>query len=188
MTVPGEITQLLAAAGRGEASAMDRLFPLVYSELRGMARRRLGGRRPGQTLDTTALVHEAYLKLVDQTQARWNDRSHFLAVSAIAMRHILVDYARRRAAQKRGGDEQHVVLEEGELGVAARAEEILAIDQALSSLGELNGRLSKLVELRFFAGLSVEETAKVLEVSERTVKRDWRKAKAYLYRELSSSS
>lgn len=188
MTDPGEITQLLVAARQGEPKAMDRLFPLVYNELHGMARRRLSGRRPGQTLDTTALVHEAYLKMVDQTQARWNDRSHFLAVSAIAMRHILVDYARRKAAQKRGGEEQHVVLEEGELGVAARVEEILAIDQALTSLAERSERLSKLVELRFFAGLSVEETAGVLEVSERTVKRDWRKAKAYLYRELSSSA
>ena len=163
---------------------MDQLFSLVYEELRGMAHQRLRRRRPGQTLDTTALVHEAYLKLVDQTRAHWNDRSHFLAVASIAMRHILVDYARRRTAQKRGGEEQHVVLEEGELGVAARAEEILAIDQAMTSLAALNERLSKLVELRFFGGLSVTETAQVLGLSERTVKRDWRKARAFLYRAL----
>ncbi len=166
---------------------MDHLFPLVYQEMRGMARQRLRMRRPGQTLDTTALVHEAYLKLIDQTQAQWSDRSHFLSVASIAMRHILVDYARRRTAQKRGGEDQQVVLDERDLGVSARAEEILAIDQALSSLAELSERLSRLVELRFFGGLSVAETAQVLDVSERTVKRDWRKARAYLFRELGGS-
>ncbi len=184
----GDVTQLLMAAREGDGAAVDQLFPLVYDELHGMAHRRLGGWRGGQTLNTTALVHEAYLKLVDQTRAQWNDRGHFLAVSAVAMRHILVDYARRRSAQKRGGDEPHVVLDEAELGVAARAEEILAIDQALTSLAGLNERLSKLVELRFFAGLSVEETARVLDISERTVKRDWRKARAYLYRALGNSA
>ncbi|MCP3962226.1 MAG: sigma-70 family RNA polymerase sigma factor [bacterium] len=184
MTAPGDITQLLVAVRDGETSAMDRLFPLVYDELRGMARQRLRRGGPEQTLNTTALVHEAYLKLVDQTRAQWNDRGHFLAVASVAMRHILVDYARRKTAQKRGGEEQPEVLEENQLGVVARAEEILAIDQALGSLAELNERLSKLVELRFFGGLSVAETAHVLDVSERTVKRDWRKARAYLYRAL----
>ncbi len=167
---------------------MDQLFPLVYQEMRGMARQRLRRRRPGQTLDTTALVHEAYLKLIDQTQAQWGDRSHFLSVASIAMRHILVDYARRRMAQKRGGEDQQVVLDERHLGVSARAEEILAIDQALSSLAELSERLSRLVELRFFGGLSVAETAEVLGTSERTVKRDWRKARAYLFRALGGSN
>ncbi len=184
MTSPGDITRLLVAAREGERSAMDELFPLVYDELHGMAHGRLRHRTPAQTLNTTALVHEAYLKLVDQTRAQWNDRSHFLAVASVAMRHILVDYARRRTARKRGGQEGDVTLDDMQPGVIGRAEEILAIDQALGSLAELSERLAKLVELRFFGGLSVAETAEVLEVSERTVKRDWRKARAFLYRSL----
>lgn len=188
MPGPGDITQLLVAAREGERSAMDELFPLVYDKLHGMAHGRLRRRSPGQTLNTTALVHEAYLKLVDQTRARWNDRNHFLAVASVAMRHILVDYARRRTAGKRGGPERDVTLDDMQPGVIARADEILAIDQALGSLAELNERLARLVELRFFGGLSVAETAEVLEVSERTVKRDWRKARAFLYRMLDGSS
>ncbi len=185
MADSGDITQLLIAARDGERSAMDELFPLVYDELRGMAHGRLRRRQPGQTLNTTALVHEAYLKLIDQTRAQYNDRSHFLAVASVAMRHILVDYARRRTAGKRGGPERDVTLDDLQPGIIARAEEILAIHQALESLAELNERLARLVELRFFGGLSVAETAEVLEVSERTVKRDWRKARAFLYRTLS---
>ncbi len=187
MAGPEDITRLLVAAREGESSAMDELFPLVYDELHGMAHGRLRRRSPGQTLNTTALVHEAYLKLVDQTRAQWNDRSHFLAVASVAMRHILVDYARRRSARKRGGPERDVTFDDMQPGVISRAEEILAIDQALGSLAELSERLAKLVELRFFGGLSVVETAEVLEVSERTVKRDWRKARAFLYRALSDS-
>jgi RNA polymerase sigma factor (TIGR02999 family) len=186
VTSLGEITQLLAAARRGEPAVVDRLLPLVYRELHAVAHRQLRHQRPGQTLNTTALVHEAYLKLVDQTRADYQDRGHFLAVAAVAMRHILVDYARRRAAKKRGGDEQQVTLDDARLGIDARAFEILALDQALTSLAHVDERLSKLVELRFFGGLSVEETAVTLGVSERTVKRDWRKARAFLYRALSA--
>lgn len=181
---PGEITQLLVAYSAGEPSAFDRLLPLVYEELRLAAHRQLRRRRPGQTLDTTALVHDAYLKLIDHQRAGWRDRNHFMAVATLAMRQILVDHARRRAAEKRGGGEEMVTLEEGRMGGPAdgRAIEILALDQALNHLAELDERLAKLVELRFFGGLSVEETAEVLDVSVRTVKRDWRKARAFLYR------
>lgn len=186
---PGEITSLLAAAREGDGSAMHRLVALVYDELYAMARRQLRRRQPGQTLTTTALVHEAYLKLVDHPSATWQDRSHFLSVAAVAMRHILVDSARRRAAKKRGGEDVRItfdemVLGDGEPGADARAVEILALDRALTSLSALNERLSKLVELRFFAGLSEEETAEAMGTSERTVRRDWRKAKAFLFQAL----
>jgi len=186
--ISGEISQLLAACRRGEQGAMDKLFPVVYDELHAMAHRQLSRRRPGQTLNTTVLVHEAYIKLVDQSQAKWQDRNHFLSVTAVAMRHILVDYARRSSAQKRGGDLRAVTADEELLvdrtGLGSKAEEILAIHEALTSLTEMNARLSQVVELRFFAGLTVEEIAQVMEVSDRTVKRDWRKARAFLYREL----
>lgn len=181
----GEITQMLAAVRQGEDGALDRLLPLVYRELHLLAHRQLNRVGP-HTLSTTALVHEAYLKLVDQNQAQWRDRTHFMAVSAVAMRHILVDYARRRSALKRGGDVQQVVLDELRVGVDTRAAEILALDQALDALSHLEPRLGRLVELRFFGGLTVEETAEVLEISERTVKRDWRKARAFLHRKLSA--
>ncbi|HEX7182150.1 MAG TPA: ECF-type sigma factor, partial [Thermoanaerobaculia bacterium] len=156
---PGEITSLLAAAREGDGSAMHRLVALVYDELYAMARRQLRRQQPGQTLTTTALVHEAYLKLVDHPAVTWQDRSHFLSVAAVAMRHILVDSARRRAAKKRGGEDVRITFDEmalgaGQPGADARAVEILALDRALTSLGALNERLSKLVELRFFAGLS----------------------------------
>jgi len=166
---------------------MDRLFPLVYDELHDLARRQRRRRHPGETLDTTALLHEAYLKLVDQSHPQWQDRNHFMAVAAVVMRHLLVDQARRKTARKRGGNEEPVPLEEVHLGVGtvARAEEILAIHEALEELAGLNPRLVTLVELRFFAGLSVEEAAEAMGLSERTVKRDWRKARAFLHRALS---
>lgn len=185
MAIRSEITQLLAAARRGEAGVLDRLMPLVYDELHTLAHSQLQRRRPGETLNTTAVVHEAYLKLVRQSQAEWQDRTHFFAVAAVAMRHILVDYARRKTARKRGGDDRPIVFDEAQMGVEPRAAEVLALDEALSSLAVLNERLSKVVELRFFGGLTVEETAAVLGTSERTVKRDWRKSRAYLFRELS---
>jgi RNA polymerase sigma factor (TIGR02999 family) len=183
--VPGEVTQLLAAARQGDRSAMDRLMTLVYDELRAMARRQLRRWRPGQTLATTALVHEAYLRLV-QAGASWQDRAHFLSVAGVAMRHILVDTARRRAAQKRGGEELRVPLEEAEPGrggleADSQAVEILALDAALTSLAARNERLSRLVEMRFFAGLTEEEIAQALGTSERTVRRDWLKARAFLF-------
>lgn len=177
------MTRLLAAARQGEAEAMGRLMALVYEELRAVARRQLRRWRPGQTLDTTALVHEAYLKLVDPVGASWQDRAHFLSVAGVAMRHILVDAARRRMAKKRGGEGFRVPLEElpGEPQAGDRAVEILALDEALNSLAACNERLCRLVELRYFAGLTEEETAQTLGTSERTVRRDWRKARAFLF-------
>jgi RNA polymerase sigma factor (TIGR02999 family) len=169
----------------GEPDAFHALFPLVYRELRVMAHRQLVKGRPDQLLDTTGLVHEAYLKLVDQTQSTWQDRRHFFAVAATAMRQVIIDAARRRRAQKRGGHVETSVLDEARVGLDGRAEEILAIDEALGRLAELNERLVRVVELRFFGGLSVEEAAQVLDVTERTVKRDWRKARAFLYHQLS---
>ena len=168
---------------------MDRLMALVYDELHVMARRQLRHRRPGQTLTTTALVHEAYLKLVDHPGATWQDRSHFLSVAALAMRHILVDSARRRVAKKRGGEGVRVPLDDLQLGLDepsgdARAVEVIALDRALTSLAALNERLGRLVELRFFGGLNEEETARVMGTSERTVRRDWRKARAFLFQAL----
>lgn len=186
---PGEITRLLASAREGDAGAVPRLVALVYDDLRLLARRQLRWRRPDQTLTTTALVHEAYLRLVDQRAASWQDRSHFLSVAALAMRQILVDAARRRAAGKRGGSRIRIALEElavrGEEPAAeALAVEILALDGAVTTLAALDARLGRLVELRFFAGLTEEETAHVLGTSERTVRRDWRKARAFLLRTL----
>jgi RNA polymerase sigma factor (TIGR02999 family) len=188
-TPTGDITGLLAAARQGDGSATQRLMTLVYDELRAMARRQLRGRRPGQTITTTVLVHEAYLKLVDQDGVPWQDRSHFFSVAAIAMRHILVDSARRRVAKKRGGEDVRTTLDEWRLGgdepdTEARAVEVLAVDRALTALAALNERLSQLVELRFFAGLTEEETAEVMGTSERTVRRDWRKARAFLFQAL----
>lgn len=167
---------------------MDRLMAVVYDELRAVARRQLRRRRPGQTLDTTALVHEAYLRLVDQAGSSWQDRTHFLSVAGIAMRQILVDAARRRTAKKRG-EGLRIPFDElrpgqGGLDAAGHAVEILALDEALTSLAARNERLSRLVELRFFAGLTEEETAQTLGTSERTVRRDWLKARAFLFHTL----
>ncbi len=189
----GEINSLLAAARQGDGSATHRLMTLVYDELRALARRQLRYRRPGQTITTTVLVHEAYLKLIDQDGVPWQDRSHFFSVAALAMRHILVDSARRRVAKKRGGEDLRVTLDELHLSgrepdAEARAVEILAVDRALTSLAALNDRLSQLVELRFFAGLTEEETAQVMGTSERTVRRDWRKARAFLFQALDSQA
>ncbi len=188
-SVPGEVTQLLAAVRQGDGSAMDRLMTLVYDELRAVARRQLRRWRPGQTLDTTVLVHEAYLRLVDQAGASWQDRAHFLSVAGVAMRHILVDTARRRVAKKRGGEGLRITLDElqpdqGGTDASRRAVEILDLDEALTSLAARNERLSRLVELRFFAGLTEEETARTLGTSERTVRRDWLKARAFLFHTL----
>ena len=185
MATSGEITQLLVATREGSSDALDRLMSVIYDELRSMAHKQLNRRRPSQTLNTTALVHEAYLKLVPRSAAGFEDRNHFLAVAAVCMRHILVNYARDATAKKRGGDYGRIDLDPAELSVDARALEILDLDEALTALAELDERLARLVELRFFGGLTVNETASVLELSERTVKRDWRKARAYLYRSLS---
>ena len=182
-----DITQLLIQLRDGRRTAQDSLLPLVYDQLRAMAHRRLWGGGPAQTLNTTELVHEAYLKLFDQTRLSVADRRHFFSVAAMAMRQIVVDHARRRRSLKRGGDFKRLELASGDLPVEDRAAEIVSLDEALRRLGELDERLARVVELRFFGGLSVEETAEVLEVNARTVKRDWRKARALLFRELSEA-
>lgn len=175
-----EITTLLAAMRDGDSSAMDRLFPLVYREFHERAHRQLAQRRPGDTLSTTALVHETYLKLVGSSSRSYHDRVHFFAVASRAMRQILVDYARRSTAHKRGGG-RVVTLEPEAIGNPDRAEELVALDEALERLEALDPRLVRIVELRFFGGLSVDEAADALGISPRTVKRDWQKARAFLY-------
>lgn len=188
----GEITRLLVAARGGERAALDCLFEKVYEQLHMLAHQQLACRGPGATLSTTALVHEAYLKLVDSRQAEFRDRRHFFALAARAMRQIIIDYARRAQAQKRGGEMVRVVLDPARVANGAPggadAAELLALDDALSALERLSERLARIVELRFFAGLSVEETGVVLEVSPRTVKRDWRKARAFLFQALGGAA
>ena len=184
MPSPRDTTQLLIALRGGERNAMDELWPHVHNELRAVARRRLRGRRPGQTLDTTALVNEAYLKLVDQTQAHWQDRTHFLSVAAVAMRHILVDHARRHAAQKRGGDEQRVTFHEDFIPGADAGFELLTVHESMEKLAAKDPRAAQVAELKLFGGLTVEEIAHVVSVSPRTVKSDWSFAKMWLSRAL----
>ena len=181
----GVITDLLLAHARGDGEAFSRLVPLVYDDLRRIARKSLRRSYGARTIDTTGLVHEAYLKLVDQTRARYRDRSHFFAVAARAMRQILVDEARRRTAGKRGGGVRPVTLEEDRHGgVSSDADWLLSLEEALESLARLDPRLPRVVECRFFAGLSEEETADALGVSTRTIQRDWMRAKAWLREEM----
>ena len=181
-----DITELLFACSRGESDAMDRLIPLVYDDLREIARRRLAGERSDHTLNTTALVHEAYVKLVDQSAAGWNDRAHFFAVSARVIRNLLIDYARERRAAKRGGGAIHLPLDDRIEGRDPRTIELLALDEALTALGRHDGRLERVVECRFFGDMSMEETAATLGVSVSTARRDWLRARAYLYRTLTT--
>ena len=187
MTTPApyEVTRLLIAWGNGDQAALDALLPLVYQELHRLAARHLGREHGRHTLQTTALVHEAYLRLIDQKEARWQNRAHFFAIAAQMMRRILVDHARARRYQKRGGGARQVSLDEALEVSAERAAEVVALDEALTSLARFDERKSKLVELRFFGGLSIEETAEVLGVSPGTVMRDWTLAKAWLQREMS---
>jgi RNA polymerase sigma factor (TIGR02999 family) len=180
------ITDLLLQASSGDGAAMERLFPLVYEELRRVAHRALRRENPGHTLGTTGLVHEAYLRLVDQTRVEWRNRSHFYAIAAQAMRRILVDYARRHRRAKRGGEQRRVTLDEGTVSLDERSENLIALDEALDRLAALNPRLSRVVECRFFAGLTAEEIAEATGVTVRTVKRDWAKARGWLYEELSA--
>lgn len=182
------VTELLALAAAGDRGALDRAFPLVYAELRRLARRRLRHEADGHTLDTTALVHEAYLRLVDQTPADYHDRAHFLALAATAMRRILVDHARRHRAVKRGAAAHPVALDApaalAALSVEGRAELLVDLDEALARLARLDPRQARVVECRFFGGLSEEETAAALGVGLRTAKRDWAKARSWLYQAL----
>ena len=179
---PHEVTGLLEAWSHGDKAALDKLTPLVYDELRRLARRYMSRERAGHTLQTTALVNEAYLRLVDQKNVHWQNRAHFFAVAAQVMRHILIDHARTHNRAKRGGDAQLVSLEETEAMSPERAAELVALAEALNELAKLDERRSKIVELRYFGGLSIEETAEVLKVNPITVSRDWRWAKAWLYR------
>jgi RNA polymerase sigma factor (TIGR02999 family) len=181
---PHEVTRLLAALSGGQREALDTLLPLVYDELRRLAHRQRQQQRTYATLNTTALVHEAYVKLAGRGGASWEDRAHFYRIAARVMRDILVDYARRQRAAKRGGDRQPVSLSEfGDLP-DVRAEEVLAVDEALRRLETLDPRQGRVVELRYFVGLSIPETAEVLGLSESSVKRDWTAARAWLYREM----
>lgn len=184
---PKEITQLLVAWSDGDEAALEQLSPLVYEELHRLAHRYMRGERPGHTLQTTALVNEAYLRLIDWKNVRWQNRAHFFGVSAQLMRRILVDFARARDYQKRGGALRAVTLND-EVGVTnEKAIDLVALDEALSSLAKLDPRQSKVVELRFFGGLTNEEAAEVLKVSVGTVRRDWSLARAWLHRELSDN-
>jgi RNA polymerase sigma factor (TIGR02999 family) len=183
-----EITRLLADWGRGDASAFDRLAPLVHAELRRIARRQMSRERPGHTLQATALVNEAYLRLAgkDGAGAEWQGRAHFYAVAAQVMRHVLIDHARTRERDKRGGpDAVQVTLGAAEALDGRRAAELLALDDALRELQTVDPQKVKVVELRYFGGLSVEETAEALGISPTTAGREWRRARAWLYREMS---
>ncbi|NUQ11385.1 MAG: sigma-70 family RNA polymerase sigma factor [Gemmatimonadaceae bacterium] len=178
-----EVTQLLNAAGAGEPGALDRVLPLVYQELRQLAEGYFRSERPDHTLQTTALVHEAYLRLVDAQNLKWENRRHFFGIAAQAMRQILVDHARQRGALKRGAG-RLVTLDAEAEALAATADDIIGVDDALHQLAALSPRAARVVELRYFAGLSIEQTAETLEVSVATVKRDWVSARAWLQREL----
>src|SRR5438445_8283061 len=183
----GDLSTLLRAWSGGDQSALDRLTPIVYDELRGLARRYMKRERPGHSLQTTALVNEAYMRLVDYKRMQWQNRAHFFAVSAQLMRRILVEHARRHNL-KRGGGVPHVSLEEAAVVGGDRTADLVALDEAMSALARFDARKMQVVEMRFFGGLSVEETAEVLKVSPVTVMRDWSTAKAWLYRELTSGT
>jgi len=185
---PQEVTQLLIDWSRGDQAALDSLMPLVYEELRRLARRYMRRERVGHTLQTTALINEAYLRLIEQQQVQWHNRAHFFAISAQLMRRILVDHARSHTRAKRGGGMLKISLDEAVVPSPKRAAELVALDDALQTLATVDLRKSQVVELRFFGGLSVEETAEVLKVTPMTVTRDWKTAKAWLHREMSNEA
>lgn len=179
--VTEEITQLLTNWSEGDPEALERLVPVIYPELRRMARRQMARENPNHTFQTSALINEAYLKLIDCQQTDWQNRAHFYAVAAQVMRHILIDHARRYSYDKRGGGAPHVPLEETEIIKAERAAELIALDEALKGLAKLDARRGQIVELKFFGGLSAEEIGNVLDISPATVTREWRAAKAWLH-------
>ncbi len=183
-----QITQLLSRWGEGDRSALDELTPLVYDELRRLAHRHMSGERPDHTLQTTALVNEAYLKLADQAHAGWSNRAHFFAVAAREMRRILVNYALSYKAQKRGGGAAKVELDQVALVAATQSNEVIELNEALDRLNELEPRKAQIVELKYFGGLTQDEIAEVLKISAVTVRREWRFAKAWLYHELRSAA
>ena len=185
-SVPGEITQLLIKWGKGDQAAFDDLIPIVYAELKRVARRYMGKERLDHTLQTSALINEAYLRLVDSHTVEWQDRTHFYAVAAQIMRHILIDHARRYRYEKRGAGAEKLPLEAAEGIHLDRAEELLALDEALNELAAFDPRKSRITELRFFGGLTVEETADVMNLAPVTVMREWRAAKAWLHHALTA--
>jgi len=182
---PENVTQLLIGWSKGDKEALDKLLPLVYNELHRQAAAYLRRERAGHTLQTTALIHEAYVRLVDQKNVHWQNRAHFFGIAAQLMRRILVDHARTKKRVKRGGSDIRVSLSEVTIKAAARDLDIVALDEALERLALIDEQQSRIVELRFFSGLTVEETAEVLGISPATVKRDWSMAKAWLHREIS---
>ena len=186
-STPDELTELLNEWGNGNQAALEKLMPLVYAELHRIAKRHMRNQSPDHTLQTTALIHEAYVKMAGDSGKQWKDRVHFYAVAARAMRHVLVDHARTKQSAKRGGGARPVPLEEGIGTSEERLTELIAIDKALANLAKLHQRQSEVVELRFFGGLGVEETAEILKVSPETVALDWRAAKAWLHKELAGS-
>ena len=179
-----DVTELLKAWSDGDQTALDQLLPLVYAELRRVARHRMRSARRGDILQTTALIHEAYIRLIDVNRVCWQNRSHFFAVSAKLMRQVIVDAVRASGARKRGGDLPRVAFDEALVPAPERGAELVALDAALDALAQLDRRKSQVVELRYFGGLSVAETAEVLKISEQTVMRDWRMARLWLAREL----
>jgi RNA polymerase sigma factor (TIGR02999 family) len=181
---PENVTKLLVAWGDGDEAARDELMPLVYQELHRLAHHYMNRERPGHTLQTSALVNEAFVRLIDQKEVRWQNRSHFFGIAAQMMRRILVDYARSRQYAKRGGGAQQVSFEEALIVSEERAAEVVALDNALKGLAEFDPRKSQIVELRFFGGLSIDETAEILRVSPGTVMRDWTLAKAWLRKQI----
>jgi RNA polymerase sigma-70 factor (ECF subfamily) len=181
---PHQITQLLKDWGNGDQAARDQLMPLVYEELRRMAHQHMRKERPGHTLQTSALVNEAFVRLVDQSEVEWQNRAHFFGIAAQMMRRILVDYARSRQYAKRGGGAQQVSFDEALFASEERADEVVALDDALKDLAQFDQRKSQIVELRFFGGLSIDETAELLKVSPGTVMRDWTLAKAWLRKQI----
>lgn len=189
MTPPnsGNVTQLLFDWRNGNDDALNQLMSLVYDELRGLAKRYMSRERVSHTLQTNALVNEAYLRLINQQDVDWQNRAHFFAIAAQVMRHLLVDHARAKQYAKRGGGAQQITLDEGVAIAAEQSVDVLALHEALEQLAEVDERKSRIVELRYFGGLSAEETAEVLGVSEITIKREWLKAKAWLFRELSQT-
>lgn len=186
MKEKSRITRLLIDVQEGDREAHNALFEAVYNQLRNIARMQLASERKGHTFSKTALVHEAYIKLVDLSHIEWQDRAHFYAIASKAMRQILVDYARKKKAEKRGGNRQRITLKEDMLDLEQHAEEIIALNDLIDKMNEFDERKSKVVEMRFFAGMTIREIAEFLNVSTRTVDRDWLKARTWLYKELKS--
>lgn len=187
MSNSSEVTQLLMRLTKGENGMFDKIYPLVYDQLHRMAYSHMSRQSPDHTLSKTELVHEAYLKMIDQTQISFNDKSHFLAIASRCMRQILIDHARKKFAEKRGGEEKDVTYIDGILNTQKqKAEELIDIDAALDELEELNDRLARVIEMRFFGEMTISETAEALDISESTVKRDWMKARGWLYNKLKS--